>query len=76
MVIFFIPCTLMVRKYVILWTLISSSCRQKATFFISDSFVFAKILDPILRLPETLLTFSTSGPGFIFYDRMEPIRLV
>ena len=36
----------MVRKYVILWTLISSSCRQKATFFIYDSFVFAESLRP------------------------------
>ena len=55
-------CTSMVRKFVILWSLSSpKSHLQKTTFFMSDSFIFAEILGPILRLPETLLTFSTSA---------------
>ena len=56
-------CTFMGRKYVILWTLSSPKIhlRTKSNFFscLTPSFL-QKVLGPILRFPETLLTFSTS----------------
>ena len=51
------------RRYVILWTLSSFKIhlRRRGNFFscLTTSFL-EKVLGPILRLPETLLTFSTS----------------
>ena len=57
-------CTFMVRKYAILWTLSSPKIhlRTKSMFSLSLTPSFLqKVLGPILRLPETLLTFSTSA---------------
>ena len=54
------------RKYVILWILSSPKIqlRTKSKFFSCLTPLFLqKVLGPILRLPETLLTFSTSAKG-------------
>ena len=55
--------TFLGKKYVILWTLNSPKIhlRTKSNFFsyLTSSFL-QKVLFPILRLPETLLTFSPS----------------
>ena len=53
----------MVRKYVILWTLSSPKIhlrtKRKKNFFVCLTTLFLqKVLGPILRLPETLLTIS------------------
>ena len=56
----------MVRKYAILWTLSSPEIylQTKIMFFLclTPSFL-QKVLCPTLRLPEILLTFSTSAPN-------------
>ena len=66
----------MVKKCVILWTLISSSCRQKkTTFFISKSFVFAESFRPNPQVARNTFDFFhlwwDPGPELV-EDGLEP----
>ena len=61
--------TFMFMKYVVLWKLSSPEINlyPKRNLFLCLTPSFSqKVLGPILRLPETLFTFSTSGFMFRF----------
>ena len=52
--------TFIFKKCVLFWTFSKSINEQKVTF-LSLTFVFSQnVLVPILKLPETVLTFCTS----------------